>query len=110
MVVTCTPHWHHVETKTKATQNKLTNPNNSRRKFFAHSKMVSNTTNLGQSEPGSNGNEEYSTFLKVPGLEPRHQIQFSVLTKTLIGGKKSYPSTEVLSVYSTATTDKRLTI
>ena len=38
-------------------------------------RTLSGATAPGQSEPGSNGNEEYFTFPKAPALlEPRHQI------------------------------------
>ena len=44
----------------------------------------------------------YSTLPKAPGLEPCHQMQFNVISKTLIGKGGSYPTAEVQSVYSTA--------
>ena len=39
-------------------------------------------TTTGQSDPGSNGYERYSTFPKTPELEPHHQRQFDVLYRT----------------------------
>ena len=38
----------------------------------------------------------YLTFPKAPGVEPHHQMQFSVISMTLIG--EAYPSAE-LCVY-----------
>ena len=37
---------------------------------------------LGQCGPESNGNEGVLHILKPPGLEPHHQMQFSVITMT----------------------------
>ena len=37
-----------------------------------------------QSEPESNGNEGYSTLPRSPELEPCHQMQLSVITKTTL--------------------------
>ena len=42
-----------------------------------------------------------STFLKVPRLEPHHQMQFSVIPRTLVGGVGVSPSTEMQLAYST---------
>ena len=42
----------------------------------------------------------HSTFIKAPGLEPHHQMQFSVILRILIGA--GYPSAEVWSAYSAA--------
>ena len=47
----------------------------------------------------------YSTFPKAPGLETYQQIQFSVITKILRGGR-SYPTAEVQSASSTAPADR----
>ena len=43
------------------------------------------TTTPVQNGPGSNGNEEVLTFVKAPGLEPRHQLQLSVISRTFVG-------------------------
>ena len=44
--------------------------------------------------------KEYTKFPKALGLEPHHQIQFSVKSRTFIVG--SYTIAEVQSEYSTA--------
>ena len=44
-----------------------------------------------ESAPRSNGNEGILIIPQTPGLEPHHQIQLSIIPKTLIGGV-SYPS------------------
>ena len=44
------------------------------------------TTTRGQSEPGSNGNEEVLHIPQTPELESLHQMQFSVIPKTLDRG------------------------
>ena len=38
-------------------------------------------TTLGQTEPGSNDNEEYSTFPSTQELETYNQMQFSVISR-----------------------------
>ncbi len=43
-----------------------------------------NQTTMDQRGPESNGNKEYIIFHKAPGLEPLHQMQFSVIFRTLI--------------------------
>ena len=45
------------------------------------------------------GIKRYSTFPKTSALEPHHQMQFSVITKTLVLGV-SYSSAEMQSGYS----------
>ena len=47
--------------------------------------ILTGTTILDQNEPGSNGNEEYCTFPKAPKLDLHHQMQFSVIPRTLVG-------------------------
>ena len=37
----------------------------------------------------------YSTFLKASGLEPHHQMQFCVISRTLIYGEGFYHSVEI---------------
>ena len=44
---------------------------------------------MGHSGPGSNGNEEYSTFPKAPGLRLHHQMQNWAISRTLVRGKNS---------------------
>ena len=58
------------------------------------------TTTMGQGGTGSNGNEGVS--LKALGLKPQHQIQFSVISRTFIGGGVPYSSVEMQLAYSTA--------
>ena len=48
--------------------------------------------------------KEYSTFHKAAGFETHHQMQFDVLSRTLVGGG-SYFSAEAQSKYSTAPAD-----
>ena len=48
--------------------------------------------------------KEYSTYPNALRLEPYNQMQFSVISMTLVGGG-SYSSTEMQSVYSTAPAD-----
>ena len=43
------------------------------------------TTTLDQSGPGRNHNEGVVHFLRSSELEPHHQIQFSVIPRTLLG-------------------------
>ena len=45
---------------------------------------LTGTTTMGQSGLGCNGNKGYSTFAKPPKLEPRQQMQFSVIFSTEI--------------------------
>ena len=45
------------------------------------------TTHLDQNELRSKSNEEYSTLSKVPGLEPHHQMVFSVIPTTQTGAE-----------------------
>ena len=60
-------------------------------------------TSLDQSEPGVMPMKENSTFLKAPGLESHHQMQFSVIYMTLVVREvRSYLSAEMKFVYSTA--------
>ena len=47
--------------------------------YFTIDGTLTSTTTLGQSGPGSNSNEEYSTFHKAAGLEPHYQMQFRVI-------------------------------
>ena len=54
----------------------------------------------------------YSTFTKAPGLEPHYQMQFSVMHRTLVGGRGlvwlvdlTPSSVEVQLAYITAPTD-----
>ena len=49
--------------------------------------------------------KEYSTFSKVPALEPHHQMKISIIIRTLFGDG-SFPSAEVLSAYTTTLADK----
>ena len=48
--------------------------------------------------------KRYSTFPKAPGLEPRHQMQFSVVSKTLIE-REVLLSAEMQLAYSTIPAD-----
>ena len=45
--------------------------------------------------------KEYSTFPKALQLELHPQIQFSVIYRTLIDGRETYPSAEMQSAYCT---------
>ena len=45
--------------------------------------------------------KKYSTFPKASRVEPRHQLQFSIISRTRLG-VGPYPSAEMQSVYSTA--------
>ena len=58
------------------------------------------TNNLSQNGPGSNGNEEVLYIFKGPGLEPNYQIQFSVISRTLI--ERIFSSKEMQLMNSTA--------
>ena len=62
-------------------------------------RILTGTTTPGQSELGVIAMKEYSTFPKAPGLELDHQIQFSVISRTLVGGKGTFPFTEMASVF-----------
>ena len=42
-----------------------------------------------------------STFSRAPGLEPRHQMQLSIIFRTLAGLRRSNSSAEIQSSYST---------
>ena len=54
---------------------------------------LTGTRTPGQSWPGCNGKKKYLIFLKTPGLEPHHQVQFSVILRKLIEVEwGSYPS------------------
>ena len=44
----------------------------------------------------------YSTFPRTLELEPHHLMEFSVISKTFVGGGGPYPTAEMQSVYSTA--------
>ena len=48
----------------------------------------------------------YFLYLKIPGLETHHQIQFSVISGHTLGEGISYSSAEVRSAYSTAPSRK----
>ena len=48
--------------------------------------------------------KEYSTFPKAPRLQPHHQMQFCVISRTLVV-ERSYPFVEMQLVYSTASAD-----
>ena len=48
---------------------------------------------------------DYSTLLRVRGLELHDQIQFSVISRTLFSGGGSYLSEEMQTAYSTVPTD-----
>ena len=49
---------------------------------------------------------EYATFSKALELKPNYQMQFSVISKTLIGGRGGfYHSAEMHSVYWAAPSD-----
>ena len=50
----------------------------------------------------------YTTFPKVPGLEPHHQVQFNVIPLETRCWGVSYPSTEVQPAYYTAPVNKAL--
>ena len=43
---------------------------------------LTSTTTSGQSGPGSNGNEEVLPILKTSSLDPHHQMQFNVISRT----------------------------
>ena len=60
---------------------------------------LTGTTNLGESQPGSNDNER---VLHIP--QSSNIRWFSVILRICVAGG-SYSSTEVLSVYSTAPAD-----
>ena len=46
--------------------------------------------------------EGYSTFHKAPGLEPHYQMQFSVISRTLVGGGEFYHTESLQSACFTA--------
>ena len=63
--------------------------------------MLTGTTTLGQSEPESNGNEEVlHTSQNFRTGASHHQMQFSVIQKTLFFGKGLTPQQGIQSVYS----------
>ena len=64
---------------------------------------LTGTTSPGQSETVSSGNEG---VLHTLGLEPCQQMQFAVISKTLVGGG-SYLSAEIQSAYPTASPTNR---
>ena len=47
--------------------------------------FLTDTNPPGQSGPGSNGNEGVLHIPKAPKLETHHLMQFSVLSRTLVG-------------------------
>ena len=65
---------------------------------------LSGATTLGQSGPGSNGNEG---VLHIPQSSSNTGTStlFSVISRTLVGGRGSYPPAEVQSVCSTVPTN-----
>ena len=50
----------------------------------------------------------YSAIPKVLILLERHNLIFSVISKTIVAVGGSYPSAEVQSVYSTAVADRTI--
>ena len=67
--------------------------------IYSLHRTLSGATSLGNSGPGSDGNEGYSAFPKTPALqEPWHQI-VRVISRTLVGGR-SYPFAVMQLVYS----------
>ena len=58
----------------------------------------------GQSGPRSNAMKEYSAFLNSPELESQHQMQFNIISRTLVGEGGLTPPVNMPSVYSTAKT------
>ena len=68
--------------------------------YLTTDETLSSTTTSGQSGPGSNGNEQYSTFPKAQGLERHYQMQFSIISRIFIGSGESYPSAEMYSTWA----------
>ena len=46
---------------------------------------LSDSTNPGQSECMSNGNEGFVNISQTPGLDPHHQMLFDIIPKTVHG-------------------------
>ena len=63
------------------------------------------TITQGKSEPASNGCEGVLHILQTPVLELHHQMQFSIISQTLIGMVFD-PSAEMQMEYSMATGDR----
>ena len=61
---------------------------------------LTGTIALIPSGPRSNDTEKYFLLLKALGMQPHYHIQFSVLSRTLVG-EESYSSAEMQLVYST---------
>ena len=65
---------------------------------------LTGTTTLCQSGTGSNGNDGVLYIPQSSRTGAHIQMQFKIIFRTLVA-RKSYPSTEMESVYSKAPTD-----
>ena len=54
-----------------------------------------------------NDNEGVLHIPKAPGVQPEHQMQLSVISKTFVVGWRSYTSGEIQLAYSTASADRK---